>query len=733
MKKSILAKLLAKENITVQHGNYETAWFDIKNRVLGLPQWKDTSKDVLDLLIGHEVGHALETPYEGWHDSEDNLEGCPRSYINVIEDARIERKIKDRYKGLVGPFARGYKTLFEKGFFGSQDLDWDQVKLIDKINLKAKVGAHLNVPFNSEEEVFYSRSMVTDTFDDVVDLVRDIYDYTKENQPELLTQPPAPQGMPNPIEDNEDQGPMGGHDDALPNDETNDVSDQAQDAAKNDETESSASDENRKADSASDAEQSEKPEGEQSKSSAAAAGPVEESLTDKIFRQRESTLLDTGESGLAPLRINEPNKDAIKDCLIDFKVLNAERKRKLTNRIFFEYSENEGDYNSFVSQYKEYMKQVKRNVGYAVKEFEMKKAAYRYTRAQTAKTGSIDVNRLWSYKTNDDIFNRVTRLADAKNHGMIMLVDFSGSMNGVMSNVMDQLLHTIMFCKAVNIPYDVYAFTSRHYEDYTGSRSVQLDSEAYLGDTRVTQLLSSKLSKSEFIDGTYHMFMRKIMDEPGYGGWDGYLLTKYDEYGSTPLNSSLIVMTKVIKDFIAKNNTDNMNLVVISDGETNSLDLVHKNGNAKTDFDSYNINMQVDGNVFNTKNRRGLMTTSLLENLQKTYNVTTQCFYIAGDRHEYNMKIAQASSGDRYTYIDEDSRKQFQREYSKNRCLTFDNALGYNKFYILKKDKMSTEAEEFEVNEHATHAQIRSAFKKHSTSKKSNKTLLTNFGRTVAV
>ena len=111
----ILAKLLATENISVQHGNYETAWFDIKDRVLGLPQWVDNGKDVSDLLIGHEVGHALETPFEGWHDSPEKLEGCPRTYINVVEDARIERKIKSRYIGLVGPFARGYKQLFEDG------------------------------------------------------------------------------------------------------------------------------------------------------------------------------------------------------------------------------------------------------------------------------------------------------------------------------------------------------------------------------------------------------------------------------------------------------------------------------------------------------------------------------------------------------------------------------------------------------------------------------------------
>ena len=61
--KSQLAKLLATENITVQHKpDAKTAWFDVKNRVLSLPVWREMSNDLYDLLVVHEVGHALDTP-----------------------------------------------------------------------------------------------------------------------------------------------------------------------------------------------------------------------------------------------------------------------------------------------------------------------------------------------------------------------------------------------------------------------------------------------------------------------------------------------------------------------------------------------------------------------------------------------------------------------------------------------------------------------------------------------
>ena len=89
----------------------------------------------------------------------------------------------------------------------------------------------------------------------------------------------------------------------------------------------------------------------------------------------------------------------------------------------------------------------KKTVMYLVKEFEMKKSATAYKRATTSKTGIIDPLKLSSYKYNDDIFKKLTILPDAKNHGMIMLLDWSGSMCDVIKQTIDQLLNLIWFAK----------------------------------------------------------------------------------------------------------------------------------------------------------------------------------------------------------------------------------------------------------------------------------------------
>ena len=86
--KSQLAKLLATEDLVVENRNAQTASFDVENRVLTLPMWERASGTVYDMLVGHEVGHALFTPDDwSWE------KRVPRSFVNITEDARIENCI----------------------------------------------------------------------------------------------------------------------------------------------------------------------------------------------------------------------------------------------------------------------------------------------------------------------------------------------------------------------------------------------------------------------------------------------------------------------------------------------------------------------------------------------------------------------------------------------------------------------------------------------------------------
>jgi len=147
--KTALAKLLATENLTVEFAQVQTASFDVKNRVLRLPIFKSEEQDptVLDLFVGHEVAHALWTPAEGLENLPNKTENF-HSFVNVTEDARIERFIQNKYPGLKRVFYNAYGQLKERDFFGIEKVEnLDSMLFIDRLNLKAKLGTQIKIRF----------------------------------------------------------------------------------------------------------------------------------------------------------------------------------------------------------------------------------------------------------------------------------------------------------------------------------------------------------------------------------------------------------------------------------------------------------------------------------------------------------------------------------------------------------------------------------------------------------
>ena len=729
LQSSILPKLLAKEDITIRHGNYHTAWFDVKNRVLGLPNWKDMGKDVYDLLCGHEVGHALFTPESGWHDSPEKLKGAPRSYLNVIEDARIEREIRNTYPGLIAAMQRGYNQLLKRDFFGDiYNLEWDQIKLIDKINLKTKLGSMIEVPFNDVEQGFLDRAFTNKTWDQVVQLAKDVLKYTQENQDELLQPQELPQVVQDvmdkieEMEDNqeqEDQGPQGGHDDYPADQEEAPESNEGEEEVQN-----------------ANAEESEEESLESLKekleelSSRPEYQPDEDiSVTDETYRSKEEELLDLGRDGSGYTTINELRPFHIENAVIGYDQLTKEREWKAK---YFEE-----DLTKDVENFKKYVKETKRSVNFAVKEFEQRKAAFRYQRATTAKTGRLDVGKLWSYKTSEDIFSQVTTLADAKNHGMIMLVDYSGSMANSMPYVMDQLLHMVHFCKAINIPFDVYGFTTQNsafkYDETTFTSQIQ-DGDLDMGDLSMPLVCSSSFNKKQFTDAIYHMYLRKADDYWGSRA----PLAKSEEYGGTPLDQALVVSHHLVKEFKNKHRVEKMNFVTFTDGDSGTMHAIQdeKMASKKVSSRSYRGERIIIINKKRIELNSYRATQDLLQNMAKTLNVKTMGFFMADDAHHFRQRVGMlAQYCDQDIYHNEDFRKECTKEFTKNKCIHKPNAFGYDNYYLLKGGKtLSAENGEFEekVTEDMSDAQIRTAFKKFSKGKKTNKVLMTSIGQAVA-
>ena len=153
-----------------------------------------------------------------------------------------------------------------------------------------------------------------------------------------------------------------------------------------------------------------------------------------------------------------PNSEIHEKCKVTWDAFLQEREWK-----------NADVFGAVDKQFVEFKRSAQKEVNYLVKEFECRKAADSYARASTARTGVLDCSKLHTYKYNEDIFRKVTTRADGKNHGLVFVLDWSGSMGDVMLDTVKQLFNLVWFCKKVSIPFEVYAFTTDYplvqYED----------------------------------------------------------------------------------------------------------------------------------------------------------------------------------------------------------------------------------------------------------------------------
>lgn len=186
----MLAKLFANENIGFMiDPELPTAAFDIKSRTLYLPFWEFDHKPLYHFIIGHEVGHALFTPFDPvWEDPK------IKSIVNIVEDYRIDIKMKHKLPGLVSDYQKGIEWLLNKQFLGSPEeiahnlTTVDYTTFLNRLVLYLKVKAndknYCDIPFTTQEKRFISKIVCATTFQDVVDVSRQIQEYLKKEEEE---------------------------------------------------------------------------------------------------------------------------------------------------------------------------------------------------------------------------------------------------------------------------------------------------------------------------------------------------------------------------------------------------------------------------------------------------------------------------------------------------------------------------------------------------------------------
>ena len=475
--KSQLAKLLATEDIIVENKNVETAQFNVTDRVLTLPRWTFASDVVYDLLVGHEVGHALFTPDDEWYLTSD----IPQSIVNVVEDARIEKLMKRKYPGMSKTFYNGYGELNDEDFFELEDTDLNTLNLADRANLYFKGGSHLIIDFTAEEKDIVNVISKCETFDDVLKASELLFKYCQaerdKKKSEELEQAPEIKLKGESGSEREDYGDLEDLSEGLGKEKGKSEEGEIKDGDQS--PDQHIIDPNQPWDKHSQNPQS------HGKGPATGSDDIE-AITDEIFNEKVSELNDSNMTNARDNVYAQVPQVNLEKFIISNEQVTKELHDHFTS---VQYDVNQMKYDAeliergFVNsdsyynlkyvddEFNKFKKSAQKGVNYLVKEFEMKKSADAYARTAISKTGVLDTSKLHTYKFNEDIFKKINIVPDGKNHGLIFSLDWSGSMSRCMLNTMKQLFELVWFCQKVQIPFDVYAFsnqyTNRGYYSYS--------------------------------------------------------------------------------------------------------------------------------------------------------------------------------------------------------------------------------------------------------------------------
>ena len=715
--KSTLARLLATENLNIEIRKAETAAFDPNTRTLILPLWKDISPELYDLLVGHEVGHALDTPAEGWHDAiVKNMKPGFKSFLNVVEDARIERKIKTRYPGLRKSFVIGYRELCDKNFFGLDGKDINDSLLIDRINVHFKLGVSANVQFKPEEQYFLDKIEATETFDDVYQVAKELYEYCKKEMQDLQQQPQPDAGSPD--ETGEDSGDSSGEGESSGTFEQSGEKQEMQ----GDATESGDDDGEEEGEESSDTDSS---YGKDSSKSGDANNFDPVSETDTAFQEAMKSLTKTtGELVTGHLQhSNNFNYDSIvvhwKNCV-----------GKLVDT---EYHFNPG-------LLKEFEAKNKNALMYLVKEFEMRKRASELRRVSVAQTGQLDTNKLHTYKFNDDIFRRVASVSQGKNHGLYIVIDWSGSMGDNLKGTIEQLITLTQFCKKINVPFEVMAFSTEYsIKNEFGGRvsgiplkqGVDIKKHLQVNPFNLLNLLSSTMP-----DKVYRQMCNDLLNA---GAMRGRYLKSNFRLGGTPLNETIMVLPKLVNDFKMKNRLQIVNVAILTDGEDSDHIPVHGSNSFSGGISSSTNNRTciiIDNETkksYKTESRRGAVTITLLKILKDKTGCNLLGFYITQPWRSAYADVMQKFTNDiKYNkYKSPDTARESFAKWKETKVDVITD-WGFDEYYIIPGgNELNVDDDDLDdiigqgVN--VTARKLRGAFLKMNQNRLTNRVLLRKF------
>lgn len=235
---------------------------------------------------------------------------------------------------------------------------------------------------------------------------------------------------------------------------------------------------------------------------------------------------------------------------------------------------NEVEYKKWNKRYKKFQKDNKQSITKMVLDFNRKKSANIAKKIRKKDTGILNENKLHTYKWNEKIFKSRKIVPEGKNHGIVMLVDCSGSMqdDGKFQSAIKQCLILVDFCRRVGIKYKVMGFSDKYSKRDLFDGDIYKNSYNHKRFLRFNQIpiLREWFCHEQSI--REHDFMATYMLYKSKNYRAGFVSDGPNS--STPLIDSILLLRQIAIKFKEKENIDILNTITMTDGASNDTSLV---------------------------------------------------------------------------------------------------------------------------------------------------------------
>jgi hypothetical protein len=526
---------------------------------------------IVESLIGHEIGHALYTNSESWISAIKLREPNEvfRDYLNVIEDARIESLVKQKYPGMKKIFYHGYKQILDNKIFEIDAVE--DLPLIDRLNIYFKFSGIIHLNLSETESSYIKRIEKIEKFSEVVDIAIEIFDsekYSKHNKSlSNIVNVSGSETEDQNGESSSSRGSIGegpkkegqssqsqtssGFDESAPSSETDSLQNSSQDNTDSKGNENGSS------------------FGSRGSRSTQQSAPSN-SKTLRGFDESMSNMVDMSKRYTVYTDIPSP---ILSKIIYPFGLIKEYFDNHFQNIMLSDLTEDEkedfeieeifGQKNSLSKFYKDH----KTNIDLHKQLFQMRKKADQYNKTMTFRTGKLDTNKLYSYKYNDEIFKTFEVKPNGKNHGLIFIMDFSSSMSAYLRDAKSKALELILFCKQIGIPFVLYGFFDTFYDENfpvifasEGKNECTFETNPAF---RLLELLTSSMSESDF-----KRMVEIFMDSIGRSG-------RYS-LGGTPLTETHLCLDSLVDKFRGENPVKIVNVVYFTDGQGSGNYVIRK-------------------------------------------------------------------------------------------------------------------------------------------------------------